>query len=629
MTIATIEVTRIPLNKLSEDATNVRRVGREQNIEELAALIEAHGLLNPLSVRAILKDGQPTGRYGVIAGGRRHRALQMLAAQRRIAKNAPVACCIVSDEDATEISLTENSGRLVMHPADQFDAFSKLHAGGTGQTVEQIAQRFGIPTQTVRQRLRLASVSPSLMERFRAGSLTLDHMMAFAVTDDHEAQERVAETPEYHLSPTFIRSRLTQGEVPTSDRRARFVTVEAYEAAGGAVRRDLFSDQGGWLMDPQLLDRLVQEALTERAEAVRAEGWGWVDVLPQSPGSLWGTPRVWPQEQALTDVINAEIDALQQRMETIQAEAGDDDLTAEQDAELERIEAQIETLQSRALVFSDADKARSGALVFLGSSGPQVERGILREANAQAQQQEQEGEGQAPRATAEAQADKAPAMSAALAAELAAHRTAGLQAEVAFRPHLALCLLIQALACPYDSALGVRISEPALAAACPGIEDTEARKRVDPEAQPFRDHAPSGRDMLTWLLEQDTETLVAILAPMVARGLDAGSADWTQARDVSPAMQAAQLAGLDMRHWWTADAQSYLSRIPKALILEAVRAGVDGAAASDLSGMKKEAMANAAARRLAGKGWLPSLLRTPADATQTEPETDQMAEAAD
>jgi ParB family chromosome partitioning protein len=67
--------------------------------------------------------------------------------------------------------------------------------------------------------------------------------------------------------------------VRASDKRAQFIGIEAYEAAGGAVMRDLFQqDDGGWLQDPALLDRLVAEKLKRESDALRAEGWKWVEV---------------------------------------------------------------------------------------------------------------------------------------------------------------------------------------------------------------------------------------------------------------------------------------------------------------------------------------------------------------
>lgn len=66
-----------------------------------------------------------------------------------------------------------------------------------------------------------------------------------------------------------------------------------------------------------------------------------------------------------------------------------------------------------------------------------------------------------------------------------------------------------------------------------------------------------------------------------------------------------------MRAWWQADRKSYLGRVPKAAILAAVREGAGDDAARRIGGAKKDAMAEAAAALLDGKGWLPAILRSP------------------
>jgi ParB/RepB/Spo0J family partition protein len=164
MTTTTFTVTEIALNKLDVAAANVRRTGRGNGIEELAASIAAHGLLQSLVVRPTLDDsGAPIGRYEVVAGGRRLAALKRLAKRKAFGKTRPVPCRVLDGEDAGEASLAENVVRLDMHPADQFEAFARLHQDGQGLGIEDIAARFGVSGHTVRQRLRLSAVSLRLL----------------------------------------------------------------------------------------------------------------------------------------------------------------------------------------------------------------------------------------------------------------------------------------------------------------------------------------------------------------------------------------------------------------------------------------------------------------------------------
>lgn len=117
----------IPFNKLVLSQANVRRIKAGVSIEDLAEDIARRGLLQSLSVRPVLDaDGQETGTFEVPAGGRRFRALQLLAKAKRLAKNAPVPCIVKLTGIAEEDSLAENTMREALHPLDQFRAFKAL-----------------------------------------------------------------------------------------------------------------------------------------------------------------------------------------------------------------------------------------------------------------------------------------------------------------------------------------------------------------------------------------------------------------------------------------------------------------------------------------------------------------------
>src|SRR5882672_11240007 len=277
----------IPLNKLVLSQSNVRRVKSGISVEQLAADIARRGLLQSLNVRPVLKDGIETGMFEVPAGGRRFQALQLLVKQKRLAKNAPVPCIV--REASTEIlaeddSLAENVQRVPLHPLDQFRAFKTLR--DKGMSDEDIAAAFFVGVSVVKQRLRLATVSEKLLDVFADDGMSLEQLMAFSVTDDHARQEQVWESVNKsgYDEPYQIRRLLTERAVRASDKRARFIGLPAYEAAGGNVLRDLFEeDGGGWLEDIALLERLVADKLRAEAETVAAENWKWIEVAASFP----------------------------------------------------------------------------------------------------------------------------------------------------------------------------------------------------------------------------------------------------------------------------------------------------------------------------------------------------------
>jgi len=153
----------IPLSKLVPSPSNVRRTGWEAQIEELAASIAAHGLLQNLSVRAALDvDGADTGKFEVVAGGRRLAALKLLVKRKVLPKAAAIPCLLLETGLVEEISLAENITQCPMHPADQYEAFARL-AREHGMAAEDIAARFGVTPSVVKQRMKLGAVAPAWM----------------------------------------------------------------------------------------------------------------------------------------------------------------------------------------------------------------------------------------------------------------------------------------------------------------------------------------------------------------------------------------------------------------------------------------------------------------------------------
>jgi ParB family transcriptional regulator, chromosome partitioning protein len=588
-----MQIRMIPLTALIASPANVRKTGTANGIEELAASIAAHGLLQNLQVREAA-----SGKFEVIAGGRRHAALKLLAKRKTLAKDEPIGCNLLDGEDAAEISLAENEMRQAMHPADQFEAFMALIEAGHG--IEDIAARFGLSPNVVRQRLKLAAVSPKLMTLYRKAELTLDHMMAFTVSDDHAAQEAAwFDAPHYQRSAATIRHTLTAAHVRGDDWRARFVTIDAYKAAGGGVMTDLFRKQSeSYLTDPALLDRLTNEKLERDAETVRQEGWRWVEIMPDLRadalvgfGEVKGKAQPLPPKQtkALAKA-EREADKLRER----------DELDDDEAERLDALEAEIETLSERSYTWSDRQKARAGAIVSVDHHGNlAVLRGLIRPEDVKAKKPDDDetsgGTEQTPR----------PPFSSALADDLTAHRTAALRAVLADRPDVGVIAITHALALRVfymaeDRGLALQAVSPALRAA--GIDDSPAAKRLADQHAAWQGRLPDDEAALwDWLLAQDANTVTGLLAYGVACTLK-------PVRDPR-ATQLATALSLDMAQWWQPTVAGYLGRVSKPLILEAVTEAKDKAAADNIAALKKGDMADRAAALLAGTGWLPAMLR--------------------
>ena len=364
------EVSIIPFNKLTLWKGNVRKTGIEAGLDELAASIAAHGLLNPLTVRPAGK-----GKYAVVAGQRRFLALQRLVQEGTFQKSTPLACTFAAeDADPAELSLAENVVRVAMHPADQFDAWRELIEKGA--SVAGIAERFGVAETTVRQRLALGRVSPVIFDLYRAGTISLEMLMAFTVTDDHDLQESAWEGAQdwQRHDARAMRRALTQADISTTDKRVRFVGLEAYEAAGGPVRRDLFdAEGGGFVQDIALLDRLTREKLDAIAAEVKAEGWQWTEAHTEFE---WEERQEFDRAQAdlleLSDEQQDEADRLQAEIDDLSDNESDED-----EQRRDSLQEQLDALCGP--VWTDEAKAKAGAVVYLAFGGAvEIERGLIR-----------------------------------------------------------------------------------------------------------------------------------------------------------------------------------------------------------------------------------------------------------
>ena len=590
----------IPLNTLVPSPANVRKTGAKIGIDELAASIAAHGLLQNLQVRPA-----EDGRYQVVAGARRLAALKLLAKRKELAKDVAVGCNVLDAADDVEISLAENEGRVAMHPADQFEAFKDLI--DRGRSVEEVAARFGVTVLLVTQRLKLAAVSPRLMKLYRDEGLTLEQLMAFTVADDHAAQEAAwFDAPDYDRSPRGIRRRLTEGHVAASDRRAVFAGLDAYRDAGGHIVTDLFqSDDEGYLADAGLLDRLCAARLEREAEGIRAEGWKWVEIMPEASyealrgyGRQHGKPQPLPAKQAKA---LAKVEAARDRL------AAKEELTDEEAEELEALEAEAAALAEAPVAWSERQKKRCGAVVGIGYDGElEVTRGLIAPADMKAAKAEPgSDESEEGTTKAEAAADSA-GLSNALRDDLTAQRTAALRAVLAGNVPVALVALAQALALPLfypgyaENPLDVRAVSPYLRGE--GIEDNRGTVDMTARHAAWAQRLPEDHDALwDWLIALDQAALLDLIA-------------YCAAAIVKPERgphidRVAAAAGLDLAQWWTPTAKGYFSRVSKAQIAEAVTEGVHARAANNIAGLKKADMAERAETLLAGTGWLPALLR--------------------
>ena len=642
--------TFVPFNKLVLSEDHQARNGGstpKMSIAELAASIKDSGVLQNL----IVVQGA-RGRYEVCAGGRRLEALALLVANGDIAENYPVPVLIVPADKALIASLSENCFHVPMAPADEYAAFAKL--AEQGKPVEDIAAAFGVTPLVVKRRLKLAAVSPQLMAQFRKGEIGLDCLMVLASVDDHQKQEQAwTGLPQWNRRPDHLRQLLAQGEAESDrDPVARYVTLKAYEKAGGALRRDLFSDdeKKAFLLDIPLLERLATEKLQKKAKPIAAEGWKWTEVRVRYVydefvkfGEIRKTRRA-PSEQEAGDLasLQARQAALNEQMEALCDQDDDDPVRDEAycrlEAESDTLGAQIGAIEEALSVWPAELMAQAGCVVYVNNDGTAtVKRGLVRPEDradmVQAVRQARD-EGDTGSLVSLPAPKTRPVHSERLMRRLTAHRVAAVQAELLARPdvalvaitaHLASKLFEHDLSFDYRAERMLSISATDLAcdlrAAAEDMEASPAWASLKAERAAWAERLPQEPDAIFgWLLEQGQATVLQLLTLTVAvtvKGIHGAETD----RQSNEAL--AQALGLDMTRWWAATGPAYFDLVSKARVLEVVVEAVDANAASPLAALKKDAVVAGAEQVLAGTGWLPECLRTRRVAPASAPSAEQ------
>jgi ParB family transcriptional regulator, chromosome partitioning protein len=631
------QITFIPLNKLGSSRFNARKANRKADIDALAASIAAHGLLQNLNV---IPSGQ--NRYEVVAGARRLAALKSLSASGAIAKDFAVPCHVMEPEGAGEASLAENTQRVAMDAMDEVEAFAALSEAGAA--ADSIARRFGCGVRHVEQRLALARLSLKLKAAYRRGDLSLDAARAFCIVDDHAKQEEVFKALGRHVTHApSVRSHLMQGAMRANDRIARFVGLEAYEAAGGHITRDLFNDEETYIDDPALMTRIANERFDTSREDLLAKGWGWVNVnlgFGRFEGGHQGNSgeRIYPTRRPMTDeerdalaALDAKVEALDEALEKSEDDddprwSERDDLSAErynfQEA-LQQWDAELMKLAGVVLSIDHDGRASYACGIVAKEDAANVRR--IRKEREQKAAREQGaaspvGEGGHHDGTDEIVPpweETVSTLPKALTRELTEARTRALRWKLSENPDIALALTVfglsrRVLAGYSVSGIGVELRAVEMA-----DHDTLTEARAA-----LGDIIPSDSGAaLHWVIAQPRQTLLELLAVLISGAMDLSheGASREDGRKQQLADCLAVALDLDMAKQWRPD-MAFWSRLSKSTLIDI---HLSAPAMAELSDAERAAFQKAQAKRtkddiaksvaqeMEGAGWLPHVLITP------------------
>lgn len=526
-------------------------------MKQLVASIKALGtLLLPLIILKIEGEGEEF--YEVAAGGRRLTALLTLWKAGEL-EDPFIPVREVESGDPALISLTENVNREPMHPADECAAFGRLLDGGF--SVDSISAQFGLKGREVQQRLALGKLHPELLREFRAGNMGMDAAQAYASDMDRAHQLAVwKKLSNYNRrNAHLVRDALTEQDFTMGHRLVRLVGADAYRLAGGEVREDLFASEDGAdrfvLTDPGLVDTLAAAMLEEKAEELRAQGWGWVELITDNH------PHDHAHRNKLQKVARGE---------------------AAKDASGWYVyvthDGQLQTdgpYMSKAAVQA---KARASAKSGAGGEGEGDEKSV----------------------------DKVPE---SLMRSLTAHKSAALQCALLGNPRVTMALLaarLMSVSYFQSLPLHVRFDDKSsdISREARGYENTRAAGELQKAEAAWEGRV--GEDALAYFLSQDVSVSLEAIAYVTARSFSMINASQGSPYGVEAITQA---LGFNLADYFKPTAATYLAQVPKAKLVEAVTQAVNAEAAAPLSAMKKDMAVAAAETQLASTTWVPEAIR--------------------
>lgn len=534
----------IQWNQLVASARNVRKV--KADVTGLAQSLAAEGLIQNLVVAP-----REDGKFEVIAGERRRRAIVQLVKAGTWERDVEIACEVRDAGTATTVSYAENAQRVAMHPADAIRAFGTMQAEGHGE--EAIAHRYGYDPREVRKMLALAGVSPKIINALAADKIDLPCAQAFTLTDDHKRQERVFKRAR---TAHEVRSLLTETKVTTGHRLFRFVGLDSYEAAGGSVTRDLFAKDGeGYADDPELVQHLADEKLDRLTSEAEAEGWGEVIAAEQTPYQSYSWHRLSPDESEGS--------------------------------------------------YSAEAKGRAVLLIVVDHRGETT--AIAYSRKAQRSVPRDTGGTPLPRPLYDARmtGELSRMRTAALQAEVARNQ------RLAFA--VLLDVLLPMLIGDSVSAHAIQLrSGPAIQEPTP-VFDYNTREMACPfegVANLIASVPEDEAERFAWVLALDDESVARTLAACTGALIDATQGKYADRERLRCVDRIARAANLDMREHWEAGVE-FFGAISKKAMLAALTEACGVAAAENCAKLGKQDLAVACAERIPGRGWLPLALLTP------------------
>ncbi|MEN4527309.1 ParB/RepB/Spo0J family partition protein [Pantoea agglomerans] len=600
-----IDIEMIPLSRLAISPLNVRsKIYVQSRIESLAATIKSVGLLHNL-----IAHDMADGKLGVACGGRRLTAMQLLLSQGVYQPDQLIPVKRVTEELARAASMVENGEREDMHPAEQIAGFRAL--AEEGKTPAQIGDLMGYSSRHVQRCLKLIDLAPAILDELAADNITLEQCQALALADTHYRQLEVWEQASgyYNASAEVIRKLITSSETAISHSpKFTFIGKDAYLAAGGTIRTDLFSSDDEGYIDTALVEQLALQKLQQIAEAVqKEEGFAWAEVRMDSRLQSWSnevnkTYQLLPEHSPeLTPQEDAELSELRAQLKL-----------SDDDAQVEQLKKQVATLEETGLKrsWAGADKDKVGAMICFERGSCFIQRGVQRQADL-------------PKKTKPENKNDLQNLSedysASLVRSMSCDRSLAVQAALSTKPDIAVAMLTWTLCRAtfshrsYEGTpmkISLTDNSVALISDSSAKEDGKAWQFLQQQKAEWQALLPKGWEQdFRWLLDWSTDDVLGLQGFCSATAVCCFQ-DRMYGKSQTSNLDALELAmGFDLADWWQPTAEGFFKRISKEQIAGVLTEVGKTGNASDAEKMKKGDAADFAESSMKNSRWVPSWMK--------------------
>lgn len=604
----------IVFNQLDVDRVNVRVGTNASGVEELAADILLHGLVNALTVRRSGKKAT------VIAGQQRLAAITKLIEDGVLKKSCkiPVVFSDVTDAEARLISLLENTVRKGMNPADQALVFAGL--ASDGMTAKEIGSRFGIAERFVVGKINLTKLPDQIMDAFRAGEVDEDQATMLANCEDEALVKEAFDNINQFYNDHQLHNFLFPSELNPNSPIVKLVGLDNYKARDGHIEADLFSKENETVItDNKLICELAVVLLEQEADHQKAEGWS--EAIIVQPGLSDDSEGEFISKvlKTMSKTDQKKYDAALAELAELETMYDENEIGfSEYYQKKEKPKDTKNELENKYEHWSDEQKANCFAIIQLSSN--QGEILVRYKSHAQSEVPEDEEEIIVEGECVAQETEMSVVFSNSQAEDIIAERTYATQLAIASDPHVAKCILVANFIKDIAKIRGIKVALNISSQNKKDLEEVVHFSAV-PEMQALQSSyeavvgdVEGTEALLEKLVSLTGPEVDKMLAFVVSRQIDVQKMNWdngTPKAALEPSADMfAKFVKINMGKYFNVSFE-FLKRMKIPAIAAAVQSvGDDETAQACISKKRKKDAVEIALPALSKAKWLPEFLKS-------------------